>query len=237
MSATQYQPIHDIWQNTEFRICTAKAEPDSITPGWAGCLFLWFSCCWLEFVCRQQRICSWSLITPSCQECHLPLPEQVPAPSSLRAAQGCTKRWLCPSSASRGTRTISGHICTCCLFEQSLTSAQSSLHIRASPQLRCASFRTRQPQITSLLPAAGDRAALCMLQYNPLIPSFETQRKSHLVCSTKAAHHLPPLQSYQEIRRRKKKALTKISHSLGTDPTACRNNFFCLQNINQIIIW
>lgn len=110
----------------------------------------------------------------------------------------------------------------------STASPQQKVHFTSEPPLGFAAQASepRSPQIRLLLPVAGDRAALCMLQYNPLFPSSETQRKSHLLCSTKAAHHLLPLQSYQEIRRRKKKALTKISHSLGTNPTACRNKIF-----------
>lgn len=98
-----------------------------------------------------------------------------------------------------------------------VTSARAACFSRASPQQKvhftsepplsftARALEPRSPQIRLLLPVAGDRAALCMLQCNPLFPSSETQRKSHLVCSSKAAHHLPPLQSYQEIRRGKKR--------------------------------
>lgn len=74
-----------------------------------------------------------------------------------------------------------------------------------------------------LLLVARDRAALCTLQCNQLFSSSETQRNSHLVRSSKTAHHLPPLQNYQEIRGGKKPALTKISHLSPTQESTETN--------------
>lgn len=197
-----------------------KVEPWP-PPPLESAFFLRFSRSWLEFAHGNAARCWHSPVPPmppvrngtspsllQSRWQHPPPSDQLVPKDAARGGFACAAlgRALPPLGPGQSLVTSARAVCF------SRASPQQKVHFTSEPPLSftAQALEPRSPQIRLLLPVAGDRVALCMLQYNALIPSSEPQRKSHLVCSTKAAHHLPPLQSYQEIRRRKKRHWLKL---------------------------